>query len=146
MIFCFFPTSILPLLHFEILKNFLFFIQHYLLKSIVYVYYTIVNVEDVYEPTIAQVPDVWLSGELWLTESTLFVKEYNAKIRRHMNLPNCAYSRYSFVREGSDEVVDRIQATHIYGDQDSFSFIDLNPDTCLEALEYAEQHRDEYEC
>lgn len=110
------------------------------------VYSTIVNVENIYEPTIAQVPDVWLSGELWLTESTLFVKEYNAKIRRHMNLPNCAYSRYSFVREGSDEVVDRIQAAHIYGDKDSFSFIDLNPDRCLEALEYAEQHREEYEC
>ena len=45
-----------------------------------------------------------------------------------------------------EDVLDRITSMPVYGTLGSFSYIDLNADRIPQAIQYAEQHREEYEC
>ena len=107
----------------------------------VYVYLTSINnlnISTLYYPT--SVPDAWITGEMWIKDSCLFRKAFTATIRKQMEIPNTGYSRYSFVRDGCEEVPDRYCATSIYGTEDSFSFIELDNDRIEYALQYASEN------
>ena len=111
-----------------------------------YVYSTEANSSMVYYPEPDEVPDVFYTNEVWLLGECEFYKEYNATLNIHMNIPNSPYSRYVFTREGCEDVLDRIGAMPVYGDLGSFSYIDFNAHRLPQAIQYAEQHREEYEC
>lgn len=83
-----------------------------------------------------KVPDQWKTGELWVMYPWTFIKLGKATIRKHMEIPYSAYSRYCFTIENFDEVVDRICATPIYGEMKSFSFIDLDNERIEFTLNY----------
>lgn len=111
-----------------------------------FVYCTEVDASDIYIPVEEDVPDAFYTNEIWLMDSYTFIKECNATLRMHMNIPNSPYSRYAFTKNGCEEVIDRIASMPVYGTSDSFSYIDLNANRIPEAIKYAEQHREEYEC
>lgn len=94
-----------------------------------------------YHPTIDEVPDAWKTGELWLTSETWFEHYGRYMLRRHMKIPKTPYARYAvtqmapdmknksrFVLDYCDEVCDRLVATAIYGEEDAFSFITMDPE------------------
>ena len=111
-----------------------------------YVYYTDIDSSMVYFPEPNEVPDVFYTNEVWLLGPCKFYKECNATLNIHMNIPNSPYSRYVFTREGCEDVLDRIGSMPVYGDLGSFSYIDFNAHRLPQAIQYAEQHREEYEC
>lgn len=107
----------------------------------VYVYFTVIderNSDILYNPT--NVPDRWITGEMWIMTPCLFSKLYAGTIRKQMEIPNTGYSRYTFVRDGYEEVLDRHCATAIYGTKDSFSFIELDNERIDYALQYASEN------
>ena len=107
-----------------------------------YLYSATIPTAFLYSPTVEQVPDVWITGGLWVLSPCNFKKEANLTIRKHMDLPNCAYSRYVITKEGDDEVADRISAPVIYGnDMYNFSFIGHNIHRDAAAQKYAEDNR-----
>lgn len=111
-----------------------------------YVYCIDIDSSMVYFPESDQVPDVFYTNEAWLLGPYTFYKECNATLKIHMNIPNSPYSRYVFTREGCEDVLDRITSMPVYGNLGSFSYIDLNAHRIPQAILYAEQHREEYEC
>ena len=104
----------------------------------VYVYASVVPVEYLEEPNInvVKVPDQWKTGELWVMYPWTFTKLGSATLRKHMEIPYSAYSRYSFTMNNFDEVVDRVCAANIYGEITNFSFIDLDNDRIESAYFY----------
>lgn len=104
----------------------------------VHVYVSEVPIEYLEYPNKydVKVPDQWRTGELWVMYPWMFTKVGKATIRKHMEIPYSAYSRYTFTMENFDEVVDRICAAPIYGEMTSFSFIDLDHDRIEFALKY----------
>lgn len=107
----------------------------------VYIYFTVIderNSDILYNPT--NVPDRWITGEMWIMTPCLFSKLYAGTIRKQMEIPNTGYSRYTFVRDGYEEVLDRHCATAIYGTKDSFSFIELDNERIDYALQYASEN------
>lgn len=89
------------------------------------VYEADVPVESIYQPSVDEVPDVWFTNELWIVESQQFNLVGTFRFRKQMRIDNSAYSRYSFHRVGVPEVIDRIFASNVYGDDPmSFSFIE----------------------
>lgn len=104
----------------------------------VYVYSSEVPMEYIEHPNKfdVKVPDQWRTGELWVMYPWMFTKVGKATIRKHMEIPYSAYSRYAFTMENFNEVVDRICAAPIYGEMTSFSFIDLDHDRIEFALKY----------
>lgn len=107
-----------------------------------YLYSANVDVSDLVAPTIEQVPDVWITGELWVISKYPFKKEANLTVRKHMDLPNCAYSRYCITKEGCEEVCDKVSAPAIYADDMyNFSFIGHNLYRDAMAIKYAEENR-----
>lgn len=111
-----------------------------------YVYCAYVDPLIIYQPESDEVPDAFYTNELWILQPQHFCKECNATLKIHMNIPNSPYSRYMFTRDGCEDVLDRITSTPVYGTLESFSYIDLNVDRIPQAIQYAEQHREEYEC
>ena len=101
----------------------------------VYIYASEVPMEYLEDPYV-EVPDQWKTGELWVMYPCMFTKICKATIRKHMEIPYSAYSRYAFTMENFDEVVERICAAPIYGEMTSFSFIDLDNDRIEFALKY----------
>lgn len=105
----------------------------------IYLYEAHVDIEYLHVPTEKEVFDAFFTGELWIlnTQTTFFkVSEY--KIRKHMELPNCAYNRYAITRSDEDEVLDMIATAAVYGDSTTFSYIDYDPDRAASARAYAE--------
>lgn len=104
----------------------------------VHVYAADVPMEYLEEPNKyeVKVPDQWRTGELWVMYPWLFTKISEATIRKHMEIPYSAYSRYSCTMKNFDEVVDRICAAPIYGEMKSFSFIDLDHERIEFTLKY----------
>lgn len=92
-----------------------------------WVYTSFVPNEYILTPTDSQVPDRWFTGEMWVVKPWTFHQIGRFVLRKHMDIGDTVYSRYSFRYEHEDEVVDRICATAIYGDVESFSFIELDP-------------------
>ena len=115
-------------------------------SSNLYVYYAEVDPTAIYRPEVDEVPDVFYTNEVWLLCPHIFCKECNATLKIHMNIPNSPYSRYMYTREGCEDVIDRITSMPVYGNLRSFSYIDLNTNRIPQAIQYAEQHREEYEC
>lgn len=105
-----------------------------------WLYEVTVPVEKVYVPSLIQVEDAWMTGEMWLLEPTKFHLTSKIYIRRHMNIPNSAYSRYSITHDGEEEVADRQACFNLCGTFESFSFIECNHFRKEKALEYAEEH------
>lgn len=106
-----------------------------------YLYEAIVDVGSLYQPTLYDVPDVWRTGELWLLESWRFVKVSNLILRKHMELPNSAYSRYCLRYDSEDEIIDVVAAGHaVYGDHDCFSFIGFDYSRVEQATAYWEDN------
>ena len=108
----------------------------------VYVYVSEVPMEYLEDPNKHEikVPDRWITGELWVTHPWTFIKLSSATIRKHMEIPYSAYSRYAFTMENFDEVIDRRCITNIYGEMTSFSFIELDQDRVEFALKYYGEH------
>ena len=104
----------------------------------VYVYATEVPIEYLEHPNKydVKVQDQWRTGELWVMHPWTFIKIGKATIRKHMEIPWSAYSRYAFTMENFDEVLDRICATPVYGEMTSFSFIDLDHERIEFTLKY----------
>lgn len=104
----------------------------------VYVYTAEVPMENIEHPNKhdVKVPDQWRTGELWIMHPWMFTKIGKASIRKHMEIPYSAYSRYAFTMENFDEVLDRICAAPIYGEMASFSFIDLDHERIEFVLKY----------
>lgn len=90
----------------------------------VWVYEADVPCKKLYQPTPEELPDGWVTGELWIMEPQEFELFAQYNYHRQMVLSNLVpYSRYCFIREGEDEIVDRVTATAVYGDLSAFSFI-----------------------
>lgn len=107
-----------------------------------YLYSSKVNVLDLRQPTNEEVQDYYNTGELWITAPWWFNKIADLTIRKHMDLPNCAYSRYCITEVGKDEVCDKVAAPEVYGDDSlNFSFIAHNLCRDAEAMKYAEENR-----
>lgn len=111
-----------------------------------YVYCADVDPLIICQPELDEVPDAFYTNELWILQQQRFYKECNATLKIHMNIPSSPYSRYMFTRDGCEDVLDRITSMPVYGTLGSFSYIDLNADRIPQAIQYAEQHREEYEC
>ena len=101
----------------------------------VYVYTARVPVESIHQPDTAQVPDAWMTGELWVMDAVPWTLTRRGYLRRHMDFAakefvtgnEAVFSRYAFTPDGEDEVVDKYRETVLYGDMDGFSFLELNP-------------------
>lgn len=104
----------------------------------VYIYASEVPVEYLENPNknTVKVPDQWKTGEIWVMYPWTFFKVGEATIRKHMEIPYSAYSRYAFTMKDFNEVVDRICATPVYGEITSFSFIDLDNERIEYTLKY----------
>ena len=97
-----------------------------------------INIEDIYQPTDKQVSDAWHTGELWVTYPYVFTKTEHYLARKHMEIPNSWFSRYSFTADGEEEVLDRICDDIIYGDRKAFSMLLADRDREREALDHWE--------
>ena len=77
----------------------------------VYVYVSEVPMEYLEDPNKHEikVPDRWITGELWVTHPWTFIKLSSATIRKHMEIPYSAYSRYAFTMENFDEVLKMLE-------------------------------------
>ena len=125
------------------------------------VYYADIPMSYLYQPTEKEVPDVFETGELWITSDSLkyaivdrygvvynipYIQHMAFKLygeyimRRHMKLPNCSYSRFSMRKKGCEEVIDRLTGAEVYGDSDSFSFIAYDKSRVKEAIDYFEKN------
>ena len=106
-----------------------------------YLYEAVVKVDHLYQPTLHDVPDVWRTGELWILEPQQFVKVSNLVLRKHMELPFSAYSRYCLRYDSEEEIIDVVTAgNHVYGDHNCFSFIGFDYSRIDQAREYWEEH------
>ena len=107
----------------------------------VYIYGTVIDDKSVImQPPINKVPDRWTTGELWIRNKQQFVKIYKGYLRKQFDFPNISYSRYTFTIEGSEPIINIITAATIYGEEDNFSFIDLDYNRIKESVEYAEKY------
>lgn len=109
----------------------------------IYLYEADVEARYIYRPTDNEVPDAYYTGELWIlnTQDVDFYKVRGYNIRKQLELPNCAYTRYIVNEEERiSEVLDFIATTVVYGDSMSFSYIEFDPDRAEEARNYAEKH------
>ena len=93
----------------------------------IHVYYTEISKEEIYQPSEVQVPDVLKTGELWLTNRTVFSKFGTYDVFRHMHYKGTPYSRFLFTKEGYDAEVDLASGDILYGDYRSFSVLLLDP-------------------
>ena len=91
----------------------------------IYLYAYDATIDELSYPV--DVPDSWITGELWLTKPTDFVYVDTYYVRVCMHIPNSCYSRYTVTKEGYEEAIDKICGDIIYGDQDSFTFLARNP-------------------
>ena len=103
------------------------------------VYSANVNVSELYQPMISDVPDAWHTNELWILNEYPFEKIGDATLTKQFDIANTSYARHMFCMDGEEPIVDRICATNIYGNERCFSFIDACPDNFSKALEYVER-------
>ena len=109
-----------------------------------YLYEADIEARYIYRPTDNEVPDAYYTGELWImnTQDVDFYKVRSYNIRKQLELPNCAYTRYIVNEEEQiSEVPDFVATTVIYGDSMSFSYIEFDPERAEEAMKYAEENR-----
>lgn len=98
-----------------------------------------VPVANIEQPTHREVPDVWQTGELWITQEQDFLCIGKYHVRKHVKWPDMPFSRYAFTLEGEEEIVDCIVRAPIYGDIEAFSYLDIDASRADEATAYAEE-------
>lgn len=92
-----------------------------------YLYSADVPVENIYQPSIVDVPDTWSNGEFWVMKPQKFEYITKYRIRKQLELSDeYCYSRYACTAHAFDEVVDRYSAQPIYGDMNAFSYIEFD--------------------
>lgn len=97
------------------------------------VYSAIVPVEHIVQPDNSMVPDAWITGELWVTEPTVFTKMGIGVLRKHVVYEDAPIARFSFTfmhdsddEDDDEEIVDRAFADAIYGEYGAFSVLDMD--------------------
>ena len=90
------------------------------------VYEADVPIEILYQPTIEEVPDVWYTNELWILNTQTFKLVGTYRLRRMIILNGSPYARFSFTRQGEDEVVDRLFDANVYGSPEAFTYIEAD--------------------
>lgn len=105
--------------------------EHHVITYEVYV--ADVPVEHIVQPDNSMVPDAWITGELWITEPTVFHKLGTAQLEKHVVYEDAPFARFAFTmlhdplsEEFDDEVVDRVFADAIYGEYGAFSILDFD--------------------
>lgn len=101
----------------------------------VWIYCADVPMEDIEQPSTAEVPDAWLTGELWVMSSLVWHLLSPATFRRHMRFDakdrksgaSTVFSRYSLTFEGWEETLDRVHGSAVYGDEQAFSYLEFDP-------------------
>lgn len=92
-----------------------------------YLYAADVPVENVYQPSIVDVPDTWANGEFWVVKPQRFEYITKYRIRKQLELSDdFCYSRYACTAHAFNEVADKYLATPIYGDINAFSYIEFD--------------------
>lgn len=108
-----------------------------------YAYEANVDAKYIVQPSDKLLPDVWLTGEMWVTTPQVFYKCHHYIATKQFHIPNTNFSRYAFKDITEDyEVVDRVVGGLIYGDSYSFSMVleEINRETWEEAMGYYEEH------
>lgn len=108
-----------------------------------YAYEAYVEMKNIIQPSDDKLPDVWLTGEMWVIEPTMFFKCHHYKCSKQFHIPNTVYSRYAFkVIKEEYEVADRVAGDLIYGEPESFSMLlsDNTQEYNDEAINYYENH------
>lgn len=91
------------------------------------VYTADVPVKNIKQPTNKKVFDGWKTGELWITKKQKFNLLGLYELRKQKELPTCGYSRFIFTKVGMDYVNFVLRDQVIYGNEDAFSFIAMDP-------------------
>lgn len=110
----------------------------------VFVYYCdLDNYDNLVFPTQDQVPDAWLTGEVWITTDYKFYKLYDAVFGKHMYIPNSPYSRYYFKKKELEmsDLPDYMYARNIYGTEEYFSILEADPNRKNNTLDINEWYK-----
>lgn len=108
-----------------------------------YVYEANVDAKYIVQPSDKMLPDVWLTGEMWVTTPQIFYKCHHYIATKQFHIPNTNFSRYAFKDIVEEyEVVDRVVGGLVYGDSSSFSMVleEINREIWEEAMGYYEKH------
>ena len=107
-----------------------------------YAYEANVDAKYIIQPSDKLLPDVWITGEMWVTTPQVFYKCHHYIASKQFHIPNTNLSRYAFKDIVEDEVIDRVVGTMIYGDLDSFSMImeDFDQKALDEAYKFYKEH------
>ena len=107
-----------------------------------YAYEANVDAKYIIQPSDKLLPDVWITGEMWVTTPQVFYKCHHYIASKQFHIPNTNFSRYAFKDIVEDEVIDRVVGTMIYGDLDSFSMImeDFDQKALDEAYKFYKEH------
>lgn len=95
-----------------------------------YLYQCIVDTEKVriMQPTRADVEDAWITGELWLLDSTEFKFVRSYKVFKHAHIKDTAYSRFIFTSDEDDLPLDFRDGDIVYGEETNFSMLMIDFD------------------
>lgn len=98
--------------------------QPELIKKL-YVYTAHVPISKIVEPTCHQVPDNWMTGELWVIAPMTFNRTWVYNILPQAHIMGTPYSRFILHDFNWDDeiVADRRIAQTVYGDEQSFSIL-----------------------
>ena len=107
-----------------------------------YAYEANVDAKYIIQPSDKLLPDVWITGEMWVTTPQVFYKCHHYIASKQFHIPNTNFSRYAFKDIVEDEVIDRVVGTMIYGDLNSFSMImeDFDQNALDEAYKFYKEH------
>lgn len=102
-------------------------ILHLVDKTDFYLYYSYIDPSKIYQPCDDEVPDSWVTGELWITEPHTFYLKDKYIINKHADILGTPYSRYEYRASCiEDSIMDRIYAEPVYGCATKFSTISLD--------------------
>lgn len=106
-----------------------------------YLYEANIPVEDIYQPNMIELADVWTTGELWILKPTVFNKISHYKVQRQFSLPNYGLSRYEFTNDYVySAVCNKVYDDPIYGSIGSFSMLMADPQYKEQAISFYEQN------
>lgn len=110
-----------------------------------YLYKANVPIDNVIQPTVHDVGDSFITGEMWIIDSQVFTLETKYHLSKHMSFPNSALSRYEMRREGIENAIaDRYCSIKVYGDINQFSYIELDLSREDMAMDYYSNNNDAY--
>lgn len=82
------------------------------------------DITRVHQPTYDEVPDAWVTGELWILDPVVFKLQGRYSVTPQMEITE-DYMRYACTIDEPevDEVVNRKRDKVVYGNPDAFSFL-----------------------